>query len=112
MQNILKPYNSKAILKNLKQVIEQENIELLSKSAYNFLYLMSGFIAHYDLGGFQYNYRNVDDLIEDISRSADYKDPDRGIRDPFFKNSYGDAYPESKCEILRGLHDILAPYNR
>lgn len=41
------------------------NIEKLNKRGYNFLYLCSGFIAHYDLEGFKDYYRDHS-LVEDL----------------------------------------------
>jgi len=41
------------------------NIEKLNKRGYNFLYLCSGFIAHYDIEGFKEYYRD-NSLIADI----------------------------------------------
>ena len=41
------------------------NIEKLNKRGYNFLYLCSGFIAHYDLEGFKEYYRD-NSLVADI----------------------------------------------
>ena len=41
------------------------NIEKLNKRGYDFLYLCSGFIAHYDLEGFKDYYRD-NSLIADI----------------------------------------------
>jgi len=41
------------------------NIEKLNKRGYNFLYLCSGFIAHYDIEGFKEHYRD-NSLVADI----------------------------------------------
>jgi len=41
------------------------NIEKLNKRGYNFLYLCSGFIAHYDIEGFKEYYRD-NSLVADI----------------------------------------------
>lgn len=54
------------IVNNVTKVIQLNDIELLSKSSYNFLYLCSGFIAHYNLYGFRDYYRNVDDLLSEL----------------------------------------------
>jgi hypothetical protein len=40
------------IINNVAKVIKTGNIELLSKQAYNYLYLCQGFIAHYNWAGF------------------------------------------------------------
>lgn len=45
------------------------NIELLNKQGYDFIYLASGFIAHYNINGFVYYYQH-NSLKEDIIRHA------------------------------------------
>lgn len=42
------------IVKNL--VAACKNIEKLNGTGYNFIYLASGFIAHYDINGFKHHY--------------------------------------------------------
>ena len=110
--NILKPYNSIAILKNIKTIFLTKDINKLNKSTYNFLYSMSGFIAHYNLTGFQYNYRDLRDLIDDLKNSSDYNDPEREVRDPFFAAKYGREYPKSKVAILLGLPALINQYEQ
>lgn len=44
------------IVNNIKKVITNQDSSLLSKQAYLFLDLCNGFIAHYNLRGFQYHY--------------------------------------------------------
>jgi len=46
-----------------------DNINALNKTGYKFLYLASGFIAHYNLGGFRDHY-NYHDLKSDILVNA------------------------------------------
>jgi len=46
------------------------NIEKLNKTGYNFLYLASGFIAHYNLEGFKSYYWAEGDLQQDIESHA------------------------------------------
>lgn len=54
------------IVGNIRKVMTTRNSKNLSKQAYNFLYLSSGFIAHYNLYGFQDVYANVDELAANI----------------------------------------------
>ena len=44
----------------------QRDIGCLTKQAYNFISGCSGFIAHYNQGGFISHYREVDSLARDI----------------------------------------------
>lgn len=48
-----------------------KDITKLNRTGYNFLYLASGFIAHYNLGGF-IDYYTGNDLKTDILRNASY----------------------------------------
>lgn len=52
------------IVNSFRKVFETNDIEYLSKSAYNYVYLCSGFIAHYNHAGFKAAYENVNDLID------------------------------------------------
>jgi len=54
------------IVNNVAKVIKTGNIELLSKQAYNYLYLCSGFIAHYNWNGFKAYYADTALLKADI----------------------------------------------
>jgi hypothetical protein len=59
------------IINSLTRVFKTGNIDKLTKAAYNFLYLSSGFIAHYNIHGFRDEYRSVNDLRWNIIRNAD-----------------------------------------
>jgi hypothetical protein len=54
------------IINNVAKVISTGNIELLTKQAYNYLYLCSGFIAHYNLLGFRDYYQDTARLKQDL----------------------------------------------
>jgi hypothetical protein len=67
------------IVSNIRKVYLNRDIRILSKSAYKYLYLCSGFIAHYNLNGFIYHYgRNCNftayDLIRDIEQNAQWNE--------------------------------------
>lgn len=62
----LTPRQQTLIVNSVVRAINTGNIEHLSKSAYNFLYLCSGFIAHYSLYGFRDYYQNTGKLHNDI----------------------------------------------
>lgn len=55
------------IVSNVRKVFETGEINHLSKSAYKFLYLCSGFIAHYNLYGFRDHYQDVASLKRAIA---------------------------------------------
>lgn len=54
------------ILRNIGLMFLQQDINQLDKHGYNFLYLASGFIAHYNLGGFIEHYGSTQALGRDI----------------------------------------------
>ena len=62
------PRQQDAIVKNV--IAACNNISKLNKAGYNFLYLASGFIAHYDIEGFKSYYDTDGDLIQDLYQFA------------------------------------------
>ena len=64
--NKLQPYNVKAIVSNVELVFKSGDISKLNKSAYHFIYLLSLFIAHYNLYGFQDYYQDLRLFAEDL----------------------------------------------
>ena len=63
MLTLLTVRQERLIVKNVLDACK--DIEKLNKTGYNFLYLSSGFIAHYDLGGF-ISYYEQESLKKDI----------------------------------------------
>lgn len=55
-----------SIVNSFRRVFEQGDIDKLTKAAYNFIMLSSGFIAHYDINGFKSVYEDVDLFKQDI----------------------------------------------
>lgn len=108
--NYIKPYNVKAILNNLNLVFKTGDINKLNKQTYGVLHLMSGFIAHYNLMGFQDHYEDLRELVKDIKNSFDYNCPNRVVTDPYFAEHYGPEYPKSKADIYNGMHDLIEKY--
>lgn len=66
---LLTPTQQKRIVNNV--VAACSDIDKLNKQGYNFLYLCSGFIAHYDLYGFQayYSDHSLEQDLADNARS-------------------------------------------
>ncbi len=100
----------KSIVTSVEKVFKSRDIQNLSTSAYKCLYLMSGFIAHYDINGFRHVYKNTSDLARNILDSMDTKDAARYARDPWFANEYGTVYCESKTAVYSQLRDLAARY--
>jgi hypothetical protein len=57
------------IVSSIRKVFETNDINNLTNSAYKFLYLSSGFIAHYNLYGFRGAYADVNDLKAQLAQS-------------------------------------------
>jgi hypothetical protein len=57
------------IVSSIRKVFETNDINHLSSSAYKFLSLSSGFIAHYNLFGFRDAYANVHDLKRELAQN-------------------------------------------
>jgi hypothetical protein len=65
---MLTPYTENQKVRIINNVVRAANgdIEKLTKASYNFLYLASGFIAHYNLHGFIAHYSVPNSLRRDI----------------------------------------------
>lgn len=100
----------KTVLKNVENIFKSRDISKMTKATYKTLYLMSGFIAHYDINGFKHHYSSVSDLARDILRSSDATDPDRYTRDKWFAESYGLLYCQSKAAMYSGLEMLATKY--
>ncbi|GAI31283.1 unnamed protein product, partial [marine sediment metagenome] len=64
-----KPHNVKALEQNLALVFKAGDIHKLNKPSYTFIIDHMGFIAHYDLIGFQCAYAELDEFRERLQTS-------------------------------------------
>lgn len=103
MINPITPKQQTMIVNNIKKVITNQDISLLSKQAYNFLYLCNGFIAHYNLQGFQDHYIDTSNLKSKILNCQEINQFDN-----FNKNDSDYEYYMSKKEtynkIVNAIH--------
>ena len=79
-----------------------KNIDSLNQTGYRFLYLASGFIAHYDLHGFIDFYRYIslkNDLIG-FANSNQWKNFHPGETDYEYYMSKADVYNRILAEIV------------
>ena len=79
-----------------------KNIDSLNKTGYNFLYLASGFIAHYNLNGFIGFYRHIslkNDLIG-FANSNQWKNFRPGERDYEYYMAKADVYNRILAQIV------------
>lgn len=71
------------------------DINKLNSTGYNFLYLSSGFIAHYDIHGFKAHYSEPGSLQADIEANARFNQWHnfrKGERDADYYHSKRDTY--------------------
>jgi hypothetical protein len=98
----LSPRQKSLILSSFKKVFATGDIENLSTSAYKYIYLASGFIAHYNLYGFRDAYRDVRSLKEDILANAQ-----ANAWRNFTPSDKDYSYYKSKAEVYSGLVSLL-----
>ena len=79
-----------------------KNIESLNKTGYKYLYLCSGFIAHYDLYGFigYYSDRNLKHDIVSFAGQNQWKNFRPGERDYEYYMSKADVYNRILAQIV------------
>ncbi len=79
-----------------------KNIDNLNKTGYNFLYLCSGFIAHYDLYGFisEYTGRSLKRDILSYAGQNQWRNFRPGERDYEYYQSKADVYNRIVSQIV------------
>jgi hypothetical protein len=102
------PYNTKAIVNNLKLVFRTRDINKLNGTAYHFISQHMGFIAHYDINGFKSVYEDVQSFAQTLETSEYSKDLDYNLKWATKRETgtgyYGDAaYNKSIAETIRGI---------
>ena len=93
------------IVGNIRKVMTTRDSKNLSKQAYYFLYLSSGFIAHNDLYGFQGAYKDVGHLALEILDDRDNNQWGNFREGEDFYDYYmskKDCY-NAICKMLEGL---------
>ena len=113
------PYNVKAIIKNVEQVFRNRDIKYLNKPTYQFIINSMGFIAHYDLYGFQSTYADLRSFAVHLQTSEYSNNKDYNLswadsigRDREFKEWYGDAYNRSKADAIKGIVAVARKYEK
>jgi hypothetical protein len=86
----------------VKNVIKAcSDISKLNKRGYNFLYLCSGFIAHYNIHGFKANYEDSS-LTSDILRNKEWNRYEN-----FKEGDQNYHYYKSKAAVYKKIVDKL-----
>ena len=108
-----KPYNVKTIASSVDNVFKNQSISVLSHSTFRFIVTHMGFIAHYDIGGFQHVYEDLRKFAKGLQTSEYGSDLDYNLReanrvenDEDFKEWYGEAYNKSKAQAIRKIVEI------
>lgn len=96
-----KPVNTKAIINNLNLVFKTRDIDKLNGPTYNYLYLLSGFIAHYDINGFKHYYQDLRELIKDLSDSHDIAYPRVECSSDCLQIDYYNSKYETHLEVKK-----------
>jgi hypothetical protein len=105
-----KPYNVDYLEKNVREVFKSDDIGKLTKATYDFIIQHMGFIAHYDLHGFQCEYADLELFREKLQTSEYSQDPEYNLRwadrcesDRDFVKWYGEGYCKSEAEGIRRI---------
>jgi hypothetical protein len=97
------------ILRNIGIMFLTQDINSLDKYGYGFLSNASGFIAHYNLGGFIDNYGDTHELAEDIlayKSSNQWDNFSKGERDYEYMMQKKEIYNEI-CKFAKGNFDNI-----
>lgn len=112
-----KPYNVKALVRNVEQVLKNCDISRLNKTTYGFITQHMGFIAHYNLSGFQAEYEDLRDFCQKLQTGETSFDFDHNLTwadrietDKQFREWYGQAYNQSRAEVIRGIVAVARQY--
>ena len=102
--------DSKNIIANVELVLTTGDITKLSKKAYEFITMDMGFIAHYDLRGFQCEYADIQEFAHRLQTSEYSQDPNYNLdwaesrqHDNDFNKWYGYAHCKSCADTIRGI---------
>ena len=113
-----KPYNVKALVRNIGLVFKKKDIMKLNKPTYKFITLHMGFIAHYDLYGFQTNYENLRLFCRTLQTGELSNDLDANLHaansyeaDRTFRHWYGEAHVRSVAVAIRGIVEMVRRYS-
>lgn len=102
--------NKTGILRSIEAIFKNNTMDKLTKDAYQFAHNMSGFIAHYDMGGFKAYYENVEDFRSDLLRSSDITDAFRYVKDDYFSKQEQAQYYADKTKVLVGIKNLCEKY--
>lgn len=114
-----KPHNVRALEQNIALVFRTGDINRLKKPTYTFIINDMGFIAHYDLNGFQHTYADLDEFREKLQTSEYSHNLDYNLNwaaayegDRDFIKWYGQAYCKSVSDGIRRIITVVRSQTR
>lgn len=102
------PSEVKSIVASFSKIFKTRDSGNLTKAAYGFIHIASGFIAHYDIHGFREEYSNVNQLRQEIFANADMNQLSNfrtGERDYEYYMQKRDIYNQIVAIASEGLYD-------
>jgi hypothetical protein len=104
------------ILSNFRTMFKANNVFKMNRSGYGFIYLASGFIAHYNMFGFQQHYGEQDrkNYLEygDMTRLAleilDNVEPNKWLNFRAGEENYN--YMMQKADIYRQIYEMACQF--
>lgn len=112
-----KPYDVKRITNNIELVLKNQDIAKLNKQTYEFITLHMGFIAHFNLQGFQSSYSDLRLLCRKLQTAEYSDDKDYNLKtaeryriDSDFKKWYGPDYNSSITDIIINIVGLVRKY--
>jgi hypothetical protein len=114
-QDVRKPYHVKALVHNIEWVLQLGDIRKLNKPTYQFITLHMGFIAHYNLSGFQAEYQDLRAFCRRLQTSeySDHKDYTLEWADRYEKRlSRHTAYYSSVAAAIRRIVAVARRYEK
>ena len=110
---------AKRIVRNIKKIAEEKNIDFLTKPTYQFITLKLGFIAHYNRFGFVEVYRDLRKFFYRLQTSEYSNDEDYNLRwadrqenDSDFKKWYGEQNQKNTAWTIREIVRIAKQYEK
>jgi len=110
---------AKAVVRSLKKVAEKKDIRFLTKGAYQLITLKMGFIAHFNLCGFQSVYQDLREFFlrlqtSEYSNERDYnlREADRQEKDSDFKKWYGQENQKNTAWVIREIVRIAREHEK
>ena len=103
------PYKVDALRNNIQSVFKNKDITKLNKPTYTFITLYMGFIAHYDLQGFQSTYKDLRDFVKRLQTSEYSSDKNYNMTqvDYYLTNYFLNQNKDYYISVSEGIKAIV-----